>query len=71
MEDAGNHGVGLVDQFSKRLLLIDRTQDHLVLALFADIIDTRSIDVVAWSHRRDLDSSICDALSGDKLLIQF
>jgi len=42
-----------------------------MLALLPHVLHTRRVDVLARSHRRNLDSPIGDALSCDKLFIKF
>jgi len=71
VENPCDHGVCLVDELSKCLLLVDSTKDHLVLALLADIVDTWSVHVISRSHRRHFDPPICDALGGNEFFIQF
>ena len=70
MQNTSHHRVSLVNQLSKGLLFVDRTEDHLMLALLAYILDTWSVHVVPVSHRGNLDSAVSDALCRDEFLVQ-
>jgi len=39
MENSRDHRISLVDELSKGLFLIDGTKNHLVLALFANVLN--------------------------------
>lgn len=67
----GDHCVGVVNKVCESLLLLNCRQDHLVLALLADLLRRRSVDVLASCHRRNLYTTIGDALGGDEFLVQF
>lgn len=65
------HSVCLVDQFCKRLLLVYRGQDQLVVTLLPDIFCRWRIDILSSSHRTDFDSSIGDALGLYEFFVYF
>ena len=70
VEDRGDHRVGLVDQLTEGLLLLNGLHDHLMLALFTHLFDARSLHVLSIGHRADLDPAVCDTLGCDELLVE-
>lgn len=71
MENWSNHWVCLIDKLGESLFFVDGLEDHLVLTLFSYVFNVGSIDILAISHRRDLDTSISDTFSGNEFLIKF
>lgn len=70
MEDASNHRISLVDKFTESLFFVDRTKDHLVLTLFADVLDWGSLHIETRSHRWSFHPAVSNALSRDEFLVE-